>query len=228
MTKILVFSPHPDDDVIGCGGSIAKHVAKGNTVGVVYMTSGDIGSLAHSPGEIASIRETEARQAAKYLGISEVHFFNNHDGYLNCTWDNLVRITALLREFRPDIVYIPHEDDRHRDHRKTHELVTEACGWSGSPRAPVCGKNLWVVGTILCYEVGTPVRDCSYVEDITDYIDTKSKALAFHSSQLNNLDYNEAVRSLNRFRGITTGGGTYCECFQIIKATNLFSAQKIL
>jgi LmbE family N-acetylglucosaminyl deacetylase len=222
MAKVLVFAPHPDDDVIGCGGSMAKHVAKGNTVGVVYMTSGDIGSLAHLPDEIASIREAEARQAAGFLGISEVHFFKNLDGHLNCTWDNLVRITTLLREFRPNIVYIPHQDDKHRDHRKTHELVVEACGWSGSPRAPVCGQHLWRVDTILCYEVGTPVQDCSYVEDITDFIGIKLQALALHTSQLHNLDYDEAVRSLNRFRGITTGRGVYCECFQILEATDLF------
>jgi LmbE family N-acetylglucosaminyl deacetylase len=224
MTRVLVFAPHPDDDVIGCGGSIAKHVAKGNMVGVVYMTSGDIGSLAHSPEEIAAIRETEARQAAKCLGISKVHFFKNFDGYLNFTWDNLVRITTILREFQPNVVYIPHEDDKHRDHRKTCELVAEACEWSSSPRAPVCGQNVWRVGTILCYEVGTPVRDCTYVEDITDFIDIKLRALDFHASQMHNLNYVEAVRSLNRFRGITTGGGNYCECFQVLKATNLFSA----
>ncbi len=221
MANVLVFAPHPDDDVIGCGGSIAKHIAKGNTVGVVYMTSGDIGSLAHLPDEIAAIREAEARQAAELLHISSVHFFKNLDGYLNCTWDNLVRITTLLREFRPDIIYIPHGDDKHRDHRQTYELVVEACSWAGSPRAPVCGQHLWRVGTILCYEVGTPVQDCSYIEDITAFIDVKLRALALHASQLHNLDYGEAVRSLNRFRGITTGGGTYCECFRVLKATDL-------
>lgn len=67
MKRVLVFSPHPDDDVIGSGGSIAKHIHNGNNVAVVFMTSGDIGSLIHASNDMVLIRESEARKAAEYL-----------------------------------------------------------------------------------------------------------------------------------------------------------------
>ncbi|HML90395.1 MAG TPA: PIG-L family deacetylase [Methylomusa anaerophila] len=219
---MLVFSPHPDDDVIGCGGSILKHVKKGNVVSVVHITSGDSGSLIYSPGQTISIREDEADKAAKFLGISEVHFFRNADGNLSYTWENLSRIISLLRSLRPDVVYLPHKQDSHRDHRITHELVSESCLRAGSPEAQECGQQLWSVGVILCYEVGTPLPEVNYVEDISEWMEAKVEAMRLHKSQLANLAYDEAVRHLNRLRGITTGRGAYCECFQVLKVSELF------
>lgn len=222
MKRVLVFAPHPDDDVIGCGGSMAKHIANGNSVAVVFMTSGDIGSLSYSPAEIVAIREGEARKAGEFLGVSAVHFFKNPDGHLHCSWENLIRITSLLRDYRPHIVYIPHKHDRHRDHRITHSLVVEACMWSGSPRAQECGCRPWNIDVVLCYEVGTPLTEVNYVEDISDFFAVKVEAVRLHASQTANREYDEAVGGLNRFRGITTGRGKYCECFQIITADKLF------
>jgi LmbE family N-acetylglucosaminyl deacetylase len=218
----LVFAPHPDDDVLGCGGSIIKHAGRGNTVGVVYVTSGGCGSLTHGVDETAAIRETEARKAAVLLGISEVHFLRNPDGQLSYSVENLSSMTRLLRDFRPDVVYLPHQHDEHRDHRVTHELVLEACLRAGSPRAPECGGTLWPVGIMLCYEVGTPLPQVNYVEDISGEMEAKVAAMRLHESQLANLRYDEAIRHLNRLRGITTGLGAYCECFQVLRVAELF------
>jgi len=222
VRKVLVLAPHPDDDVIGCGGSILKHVQSGNMVSVVYLTSGDIGSLTHSSDQMTTIREAEAAKAAKLLGITQTYFLRNPDGCLSFTRENIVRITTLLREFRPDVVYIPHRYDEHRDHRVTCDLAVESCLWSGSPRAQECGCQPWSVGTILCYEVGTPLREVNYVEDISAVIKEKLAAMATHESQLVYLQYTEAIEHLNRLRGITTGMGTYCECFQVLKVAEIF------
>lgn len=222
MKKVLVVAPHPDDDVIGCGGSIVKHVDRGNIVGVVYLTSGDIGSLAHSAEEMTTIREAEAAKAAKFLGISETYFLRNPDGCLSLNRDNLVRVTTLLREFRPDVLYIPHQHDDHRDHRTARDLAVEACLWAGSPRAQECGRQPWLVGTVLCYEVGTALREVNYVEDISDVIKKKLAAMAMHESQTVYLHYAEAIEHLNRLRGITTGMGMYCECFQVLRIAEIF------
>jgi len=122
---------------------------------------------------------------------------------------------------QPNVVYVPHRRDNHRDHRITHDLVVEACQWAGSPRSQECGPTLWCVDTIMCYEVSTPLQEVNYVEDITPFIDQKVKALSFHKSQLDNLAYDDAVRGLNRFRGVTTGKGYYCECFKLIKSSTI-------
>ncbi|MDR3588232.1 MAG: PIG-L family deacetylase [Negativicutes bacterium] len=222
MQKVLVFAPHPDDDVIGCGGSILKHVGRGNVVGVVYLTSGDNGGLGYSPDELMTIREVEAGKAAQFLGVSRTFFLRNPDGNLGYTRDNIVRLTTLLREFRPDVAYIPHRYDEHRDHRAAYELAVESCLWAGSPRAQECGCEPWRVGTVLCYEVGTALREVNYVEDISAMIKTKLAAMAMHESQLVCLQYTEAVEHLNRLRGINTGQGMYCECFEVLRVAALF------
>ncbi len=97
MARVLVFAPHPDDDIIGCGGSIAKHVRGGSDVTVVYMTSGDAGSLKYSKGELAKMREAEAKNAAKVLGVKDLVFLGNADGYLECNKENLVKTVDLIR-----------------------------------------------------------------------------------------------------------------------------------
>ena len=76
--------------------------------------------------------------------------------------------------------------------------------------------------TILGYEVWTPLPRFQYVNDMTDVIETKLSALREHRSQLANVRYDEAVRSLNRFRGVMTERGAYVECFEVLKVTRLF------
>lgn len=108
MKRIMVFAPHPDDDILGCGGSIAKHARQGHEIITVYMTSGEAGSLTYSRDELAALRENEARQASLLLKVNETIFLRNPDGYLEYNRDNLVKIVSLLRANKPDLVYLPH------------------------------------------------------------------------------------------------------------------------
>ncbi|HQO40210.1 MAG TPA: PIG-L family deacetylase, partial [Spirochaetota bacterium] len=74
MKRIMIFAPHPDDDILGCGGSIAKHTGRGNEVITVFMTSGESGSLSCLCDELMAIRENEARQASSCLNVKETIF----------------------------------------------------------------------------------------------------------------------------------------------------------
>jgi N-acetylglucosamine malate deacetylase 1 len=219
--NILVFAPHPDDDLIGCGGSIANHINNGSEVSVVYMTSGEAGSLKYTKTELAKIREAEARDAAKKIGITNTIFLNNQDGYLDYNQANLAGLIEIIREHKPDIVYLPHENDSHMDHKTTYKLVTESVNRAAGPWFQECKGTPWVTGTVLCYEVWTPLQVIGYTENITDTIDSKIEALSLHKSQLADINYSEAVKSLDRYRGIMTGKGTYCECFQVLKINKI-------
>lgn len=221
MTKTIVFSPHPDDDLIGCGGSMAKHIKQGNEITIIYMTSGDAGGLKHTKNELAEIREKEAKEASKKLGIKDLIFLKNPDGYLEYNEENLVKIVTLIREKKPNLVYIPHKTDAHKDHMKTHELAVESIGRASGPWFQECKGKPWSVDTILCYEVWTPLQEISYVENIDKFIDLKILALKQHKSQIQNIQYNDAVKGLNRYRGIMTGKGKYCECFQVLKINKI-------
>lgn len=128
LKRILVFAAHPDDDIIGCGGSLAKQVKLGNQVSVCYMTSGEAASLKHSKRELAGIREQEAMNAAQVIGFQDLTYLRNSDGYLEYNHDNLKRLVELFREKRPHIVYVHHQADAHQDHRITFQLVNESLG----------------------------------------------------------------------------------------------------
>lgn len=221
MKKIIVFAPHPDDDLIGCGGSIAKHVKQGNEVTIVYMTSGDAGSLKYSKNELAEIREEESKKAREIIAINDLIFLKNQDGYLEYNKENLIKLIELIRKIKPNVVYVPHELEAHKDHQVTHELVIEAVGRASGPYFQECKGERWSVQTILCYEVWTPLQKFSYVEDITQFIDLKIKALEQHKSQIQHVKYDDAVRGLNRYRGIMSGCGKYCECFQVFKTNKI-------
>jgi len=218
MNRIMVFAPHPDDDILGCGGSIAKHAAQGHQVITVFMTSGEAGSLSYSRDELGRLRENEARQAAALLGVKDTVFLGNPDGFLEFNRDNLISIMTLLRSQKPDAVYLPHHLDGNEDHRVTNKLVLDACRRAGGPWFPECPGDPWGVKTILAYEIWTPLQEVSYIEDITPYMELKLDALRLHASQLKDIQYDEAISGLNRYRGIMSGQGRYGECFQVIKA----------
>jgi LmbE family N-acetylglucosaminyl deacetylase len=214
--KVMVFAPHPDDEILGCGGTLAGHVEAGDSVTVVYMTSGEAGSR-HIPKEqLGPIREQEALRACSLLGITDLVFLRNPDSCVPYDQDNLLSLTNLIRNKQPEYIYLPHQQDAHRDHIITHELVVAAKNRAAEPRLHEYGGEPWQVSLALAYEVWTPLQQFSRVVDITNYIEKKIAALILHRSQLVDIRYDEAVRSLNRYRGIMTGEGDYCECFQII------------
>jgi LmbE family N-acetylglucosaminyl deacetylase len=222
VKRVLVFAAHPDDDIIGVGGSLAKHVKLGNRVCVCYMTSGDSGSLGYTKEELARVREGEARKAARVIGFKDQVFLGNRDGYLEYDEKNLKTLIELLREKRPDAVYVHSEADDHRDHRTTFQLVVESVGRAGGPWFQECKGKPWVTGTVLAYEVWTPLPDFNYVENVSDFMDRKLAALRKHVSQIKNVRYDEAAEGLSRYRGAMTGKGKYCEVFKVIKAAELF------
>ncbi len=214
--RLLVFAPHPDDDILGCGGSIAKYSAECASICIVYLSSGEAGGIQNE--DLKSIRAEEARKAAAVLGIDDLVFMNLPDGRIEVQAEALDRVVALLRQKRPYVLYLPHAADLHRDHLKTNELVMEACRRSAGPWHPQCGKEPWEVAWILAYEIWSPLAKINYVEDITQQMPKKIKALRQHKSQLSDIAYDEAIKGLNRYRGVTTGRGEYCECFELIKA----------
>lgn len=218
MGNILVFAPHPDDDIIGCGGSINKHVDCGDNAAIVYMTSGDAGSLQYSKKELKEIREAEAQKAAAILGVNDLTFLSIADGYITFTQENLILLINIIRDQKPSVIYLPHAGEFVSDHQETYHLVKEACNRASGPWFQECKRIPWSTLTILAYEVWTPITNVSYIEDISDYMDIKLQALREHKSQLADIKYDEAVAGFNRYRGIITGNCRYAECFQVLKA----------
>jgi LmbE family N-acetylglucosaminyl deacetylase len=219
--RVLVFAGHPDDDIIGYGGSLAKHVKLGNQVSSCYMTSGEAGSLDYSKDELLTIREKEARNGAEIIGFKDLTYLRNPDGYLEYDKINVKKLVELIRDKQPNIVYVHHQSDDHRDHRTTFRLVTESLVRASAPMFQEYKGTPWSVDTVLAYEVWTPLSDFEYVEDISEFIDKKVAALRKHELQIKSIQYDEASEGLARYRGAMTGKGRYCEVFKVMKMSNL-------
>jgi len=215
----MVFAPHPDDDIIGCGGSMARHLHQGDQVAIVYLNSGEAGSLLYEASQLAALRENEARQAAELLGTTELFFLRYPDGYLEYTPSGLDNIVGLIRQFKPTRVYLPHSQEAVPDHQVTYRLAAEGVRRAAGPWFQQGGLKPWRVDTILGYEVWTPLTTIGHCQDISGFMNLKLDALRMHRTQIESIRYDEAVEGLNRYRGVMTGWGKYCECFQLIKAS---------
>lgn len=204
MANILVVSPHPDDESIGCGGTICKHVLKGDAVHVVVLTSGEAGGHGRSREETIRLREQEARDASAILKLASLQFWHLPDGRLKATVAACQQLRRVIRTLRPSVVYVTHDGEMHPDHRAAYRMVMQAVS-ELSGRRPV----------VLLYEVWTPLQDIDHVEDISDVMETKLAAVRAYHTQLAAMRFDDAVLGLNRYRGEMHSwpGGPYAEVF---------------
>lgn len=215
-SRVLVVAPHPDDDIIGCGGSMVMHLEKDEEVSVVYVTNGDAPCPEHPTSEFTAIRQRETKAAARILGLREenLYFLNESPWGLR---EEAVRLELLrlVRKLEPNVCYIPHSEDAHADHqmvsRATLDAIRMAPGKWFSTEQHTCPA----VGLVLAYEVWTPLQDPTYLEDITSYLEQKMTALMAHRSQ-NVAKYERACRGLHAYRGAMQGECEYAEAFQIL------------
>lgn len=204
--KILIFSPHPDDEAIGCGGVILKHTKHfGNTVQTYFMTLGGKGCPGRDEEETEYIRQGEAQRAASRLGTLEPRFLPFKDGEVaNYTERDVTKMAHQIDIESPDAIFIPWINDVHPDHKATSKLVIEAMA------------KLAAEPQVFMYEVWTPLPEYDLVEDISEWIGTKLLAIREHYSQVDRIRFDEAALSLARWRGELHNRphGPYAEVFK--------------
>lgn len=204
--NILVIAPHPDDETIGCGGALCLHAYNGDRVTAVFLTSGELGLKKLPPEKAWQIREHEARDAGKILGLAELFFLRKPDWTLaDHATVTATALRPILRREMPELIYLPHPSDWHPDHQAAWPIVRAALKRT-SFRAP----------KIRAYEVWTPIGQFEEVQDISDVMSCKLRALRAHRSQLGDFDYEQGVRGLARYRG-AMAKSRYAEVFQILK-----------
>ena len=210
--KVLVFSPHPDDEAIGCGGVLRRHVLQGDDVRVVFFTSGEGGGHGRAKDETLDVRENEARRAASILGIPEPEFWREQDGSLRANRALTLRVAKTIEEFRAELIYVPSGKELHPDHRAAARLIRAA------------RRLVTVNPRVLMFEVWTPLDTMDEIVDITPFMETKLAAVRAYRSQCSVLRFDEAIEGLARYRGelfcwpkYEPDQGRYAEVFQVQK-----------
>lgn len=179
---------HPDDASLYCGGTLAKHAARGDDVTIVHLTRGEYGGTQGSPDRIAERRVREARRAADTLGAN-VEFLGFHDGRVVDTPDNRRVLVELLRRHTPTFVLTHTSSDPHPDHRATAHLVTNAYHMASLPaletdHPPHDPRNVFYVGSPTA---GYDFDPTLFVR-VDDQQATREEALKRHESQVEFLE----------------------------------------
>ncbi len=181
---ILAIGVHPDDIELGCSGTLLKHIAQGKKVGILDLTKGELGS--RGSGEL---RLVEAANSAKILGVSCRENLGFADGFFRNTKENQIEIIKVLRKYKPDVVLANAPVDRHPDHGRASQLVSESCFYSGLVRieTKLNGENqdIWRPKAVYHYIQDRFLKP-DFVVDVTDFVETKMKSILAFSSQFYN------------------------------------------
>ncbi|MEO0404305.1 MAG: bacillithiol biosynthesis deacetylase BshB1, partial [Bacteroidota bacterium] len=126
---VLALGAHPDDIELSAGGTIAKMVSQGKTVGIVDLTVGELGSRGSGP-----LRLKEAAKAAEILGVEYRENLELNDGFFEEDEASIKKIISAIRAYQPDVVLANAIRDRHPDHARGAGIVSRACFLSGLRR----------------------------------------------------------------------------------------------
>lgn len=218
--KVLVIAAHPDDEVLGCGATIARHARQGDEVSITIMGTGAL-SREDSCAEDVSALGEQAQKAGKVLGAKSVRVLDLPDN----RFDSLDRLAVIrkiedeLRRETPDVIYTHHAGDLNVDHRRTFEAVVTACRPQGK------GK----VSRVLSFEVPSstewqaPTGHVPFVPnvfvDVTETLQVKAEALKIYPEEMRSFPHPrsiDAVRALASWRGAMAGFGA-AESFVLVR-----------
>ena len=180
---ILAFGAHPDDVELSCGGTIYKEIQNGKTAGILDLTRGELGTRG-----TAETRKEEAAHAAEILGVSFRENLNFSDGFIMNNKDHQLEIIKKIRQYRPEIVLCNAVDDRHTDHAKASQLVSDACFLSGLVKieTQLEGEDgfqePWRPKLIYHYIQWKPLQP-DFVVDISLQIDQKMASVLAYKTQ---------------------------------------------
>jgi bacillithiol biosynthesis deacetylase BshB1 len=173
---VLVFGPHADDLEIGLGGTIARHVARGDRVGLCDLTRAELSS-----NGTPELRLREAADAARVLGAAWRENLGWPDGDIHATPERIRAAVHLIRRARPRAIAIPYWRDRHPDHVDASAALRTAIFKSGLRRYET-DAEAWRPEWVGHYFINDSARP-SFVVDVSDYYETKRAALTCYRSQ---------------------------------------------
>lgn len=225
MKQILVIAAHPDDEVLGVGGTILKHVKNGDEVYCLILGRGvesrfDKKSIERNEeDEKEKERMQESLNCGKILGMKEIFFEDFPDNRFDSVdlLDITKKVEYYLKIVKPEIIYTHYENDLNIDHRRVFQAVITAC----RPCNENCPKEIYsfevLSGTEWQLE-GMKFSPNVYI-DIEENIETKLRAIEVYKSEIRDYPHsrsNEGIKILSKYRGLECGR-KYAEAFRLIR-----------
>jgi bacillithiol biosynthesis deacetylase BshB1 len=186
---VLAFGVHPDDIELGCSGTILASIAQGKKVGIVDLTRGELGTRGS-----AEIRDIEAADAAKVLGVTVRENLRMSDGFFQNDEFHQKKVIQAIRKYKPDIVLCNAPEDRHPDHGRSAKLISDAAFLSGLRKIETTEDEVlqeaWRPKYVFHY-IQDRFLQPSFVVDISDFIDKKIESVLAYKTQFFNAALDE-------------------------------------
>ncbi|MEZ4857972.1 MAG: bacillithiol biosynthesis deacetylase BshB1 [Flavobacteriaceae bacterium] len=178
---ILAIGAHPDDVEMSCGATLAKEISLGKKVGILDLTRGELGTRG-----TAEIRDKEASEAAKILGVAMRHNLAFGDGFFENNAASQLEVIKIIRKYRPEIVLCNAIEDRHIDHGKGSKLASDACFLSGLLKIETIHEGnhqaAWRPKHVYHYIQWNEITP-DFVVDVTGFMEQKLAAVFAYKSQ---------------------------------------------
>ena len=203
MKKILVIAPHPDDEILGCGGTMIKNIKEGNEVFVCIVTKG------YPPlfnAERTAINREHTIECHQSIGVKETYYLDFPSTQLESVERSVFngKILEVVRKLVPDEVYIPHWGDMQKD----HQMVAEACMVAVRPKYMPQVMRVYSYETMSETAWNAPNIQNEFIPnvfvDISDTLEDKKKALSYFKLQISEFPDArslEAIEALAKYRG---------------------------
>ncbi len=208
--RAVIFAPHPDDEIFGCGGAIVRHLRQGDEIKVVIATDGGFqAGNSRSCSDYQETRRRESEKSAAILGYGKPEFLDYPDRRLKADEEFVTHLLSIITDFTPENIYLPAETEIHPDHHALYAAGIQAAIRYDPP------LNLFF------YEIGQPMSP-ALLHDITDIHPLLEQAMDCFSSQLIVQDYKYHINSLHAYRSYTLGREVkYAEAYQFVESAGL-------
>lgn len=231
---ILAFGSHPDDVELGCGATLAKEIANGKKVGIIDLTRGELGTRG-----TAESRDKEVEVATKILGLAMRKNMKFADGFFVNDKQHQMELIKMIRKFKPEIVLCNAIEDRHIDHAKGSDLVSDACFLSGLLKVETKyegeenWQDPWRPKQVYHY-IQWKNLEPDFVVDVSGFMDKKMQAVLAYKTQFydanskepetpissknftDSIDYR--ARDLGRIIGVEHGEGFTVERYLAVNS----------
>jgi len=214
---VLIVAAHPDDEILGVGGTIARHVSRGDVVEILIVAEGATSRSDAEDGDLAKLREA-ANKAAQALGASPPILLGFPDNKLDSVplLDLIHAVEAHAKALSPSIVYTHHRGDLNVDHRQVHEAVLTAF----RPLPGETVRAIYAFETISSTEWGVgPAFRPNHFVDIESVLEQKLEALSHYAMEMRDAPHArsmDAVKALAQMRGATVGLAAV-EAFEVVR-----------
>lgn len=209
MNKIIVVAPHADDEILGCGATIAKHLSHGDKVYVIIATNASIGAPELFNEESIEIVRKEAKNAHQILGVQKTYFLDFPAPALNSfpEYKISLQLSEIFKQINPNYLYLPHPGDMHQDHKAIYRASLVAA-------RPIENNT---ITHIYCYETlsetdWSPLQESNFIPnhfvDVGQVFEKKLQAMQSFESQLKEFPNSrslENIEALAKLRGATIG-----------------------